>query len=425
MGLRGGLGKLNTFYGKTGSIITHANSLFQANRVNHPTTGATNVAKVHYADAFLGYLYAAVEFTDGTVKHHYLDDPGVWVAATTYSVGNFRRPTTPNGFRYEVTAVAGTGTSAGSEPVWPTTVGGTVIDNPGANQITWTCRTFEVTDSNCPHGKGVTKIASKIWSTKGTSPYDTVRFCKTSTPRDWSAVSDAGFLAVGLQQEGAQNCYALGQFKNQLICYFNDSAQVWNVDPNPSLNSLRDKIFGIGTRYPRGAASFASDNFFLADVGVRSITVNQLTDNLQDSDVGSPVDTLLLPALSSGNYEPISIYLAAQGQFWLVLGATVWVYTFSRSSKISAWSKYTFPFALDDITQLDNVTYLRSGDDVYEVDKDVFTDDGETFLVAIDLPYLDSKQPGVLKQFTSMDAVIEGSPTITLMVAVPSELLVS
>ena len=348
VGLRGGLGKLNTFYSAAGTI-THANTFFLANKVAHPTTPATNVAKVHYADAFLGFLYVAVEYTDGVVKHHYID---------------------------------------GTSPPL-------------------------ITDVNCPHGKGVTKIASKIWSTKGTSPYDTVRFCKTSTPRDWTAASDAGFLAVGLQQEGAQNAYALGQFKNQLIVYFNDSAQVWNVDPNPALNTLQDKIFGIGTRYPRGAASFASDNFFLADMGVRSITVNQLTDNLQDSDVGSPIDKLLVPTLQVG-YEPIAIYLSGQGQFWLVLGATAWVYTFSRSSKISAWSKYTFPFIIDDITQLDNITYVRAGNDVYELDADAFTDDGERIDVVIHLPYLDAKKPGVLKQFISVDGVLVGNPLLVL-----------
>lgn len=384
--------------------------------MNHPTVPATNVSKVHYADAFLGYLYAAVEYTDGVVKHHYLDDPGAWAAATAYTVGTFRRPTNANvnGFRYEVTAIAGTGTSGGAEPAWPTTPGSTVIDNAGPNQITWTCRTFEVTDANCPHGKGVTKIASKIFSTKGTSPYDTVRYSKTSDPRNWTAASDAGFIAVGLQQEGAQDAYALGQFQNQLIVYFNDSAQVWNVDPNPALISLKDKIFGVGTRYPRGAASFATDNFFLADVGVRSITVNQVTDNLQDTDVGSPIDDLIAPVLKAGGFEPVAIYLSAQGQFWLVIDRTAWVYSYSRSAKISAWCKYTFPFAIDDVTQLNNVTYLRSGDDVYKLDDAVYTDDGTTISVEIEMPYLDAKQPGILKQFIGVDAVLAGNPLLVV-----------
>jgi hypothetical protein len=64
---------------------------------------------------------------------------GAWAPATAYVVGNFRRPTVKNGFRYEVTAISGGGASAGVEPTWPTTPGVTVIDNP-ARQVTWTCR---------------------------------------------------------------------------------------------------------------------------------------------------------------------------------------------------------------------------------------------------------------------------------------------
>lgn len=55
-----------------------------------------------------------------------------WVASTVYSLGTLRQPTTPNGFRYRVTTA---GTSAGSEPTWPTgAIGSTVIDG----SVVWT-----------------------------------------------------------------------------------------------------------------------------------------------------------------------------------------------------------------------------------------------------------------------------------------------
>ncbi len=62
-----------------------------------------------------------------------------WIAATVYPVGSIVRPTTDNFHAYMATAIAGTGTSAGAEPVWPTYPGAITLDNPGANQITWTC----------------------------------------------------------------------------------------------------------------------------------------------------------------------------------------------------------------------------------------------------------------------------------------------
>ena len=69
-GLKAAGGKLNTFYSI--GIIAHANPLFQANYVPHPTA-ATGVAKVHFVDVFLGFVYAAIEYADASLWHHYLD----------------------------------------------------------------------------------------------------------------------------------------------------------------------------------------------------------------------------------------------------------------------------------------------------------------------------------------------------------------
>ena len=69
-GLKAAGGKLNTFYGQ--GTITHVNPLFLARKVEHPTI-AMDVAKAHFAEMFNGFLYASVEYTNGDVKHHYLD----------------------------------------------------------------------------------------------------------------------------------------------------------------------------------------------------------------------------------------------------------------------------------------------------------------------------------------------------------------
>lgn len=70
--------------------------------------------------------------------------PDEWVAATTYALGDFIEPTTPNGKRYECTTA---GTSAAvTEPTWGTTEGGTTSD--GVGTLVWTCRkmTYVVTE---------------------------------------------------------------------------------------------------------------------------------------------------------------------------------------------------------------------------------------------------------------------------------------
>ena len=62
--------------------------------------------------------------------------PSAWASATAYAVGALAIDTNNNVI--QVKAVAGTGTSAGSAPTFSTIIGGTTVDNPGANQITWT-----------------------------------------------------------------------------------------------------------------------------------------------------------------------------------------------------------------------------------------------------------------------------------------------
>jgi hypothetical protein len=63
-----------------------------------------------------------------------------WSSATNFALHALVEPHLhPNGLYFEATSVSGTGTTGSTEPTWPDVVGGTVIDNPGADQIIWTC----------------------------------------------------------------------------------------------------------------------------------------------------------------------------------------------------------------------------------------------------------------------------------------------
>ena len=58
---------------------------------------------------------------------------GRWTATTAYIVGDFVVPNVLAGRAYKATAIT-TGNSGSSEPTWPTTDGGTVVDSG----VTWT-----------------------------------------------------------------------------------------------------------------------------------------------------------------------------------------------------------------------------------------------------------------------------------------------
>lgn len=346
-GLFAGNGKLNTFYGGTGTI-THANAMFKANNVRHNTTAALAVDKVHYGDVFNGYMYASVQYANGDIRHHYLD------AAL-----------------------------------------------PGATHIS---------DANCPNTEQVIKISSKMWAVGANG--DVVRFCATNTPRDWTTANDAGFLPVGLQQSGANEATALGFYSNRLVVLFADSSQIWNVDVDPALHAFLQAV-DVGSVLPYSHANMGGDVFFLSPAGVRTITRQDVTTNLIDADVGSPIDRELIAGQFINIANAKAQYYRGGGQYWLYSGNKAVVYTFSRTASISAWSVYEFPFPLDYMEELNAELYIRSGDNVYRLDRTAKTDDGVLYSVDIELAYLDFKSPGILKQIQAMDAVVSGQCQIS------------
>jgi hypothetical protein len=412
VGLKASGGRLRTFTGA--ATVMHLNPLFQPTKVPHITTGVAPT-KIHYCDHFNALPYVVAEYGDGTSRHHYLDDPGAWVALTDYSVGDIRRPTTENGFRYEVTTDAGVAGAA--EPIWPTVVGATVLDGG----ITWTCRTFAVTDANCPHSKQVTKRQQKIYAANGAD----VNYCATGDARDWSSSGDAGFLPAGLQAPGSDQVTGLGQYQNNLAVTFSDSIQVWAVSSDPAQNDLTGTIENIGTIHHLSMHALAGDLFLLSQSGFRSISLLQITENLQDADVGNPIDKLVVAAIASFEL-PRSIYFPKLGQWWCINGTKAYVYSFSKTAKLSAWSEYEFPFSIDDATVLNQELYLRSGDNVYKVSSEVFADAGNSIpLVDVTMFYQDGGKPGVLKQFTGIRAICTGRPTVSFLFAAENQALES
>jgi hypothetical protein len=336
-GLFAAFGKLHTFYGQ--GTVTHANALFQANRVPY-SSGSYPVEDVSFADVFNGFIYAAIRYQGGFQEHHYLDG-----SASTH-----------------------------------------------------------IADLACPDTAGVVKLASKVFAVNG----DTVRYCKTGNPRDWSAANDAGFLPTGLNSRGDRGANALGVYQNNLIVLSKDGAQVWKVDPDPAAMALQDIVENVGTSYPRTVSNVSGDLYFLSDYGFRSITTLQLTNNLADVDVGSPIDSLVRSRVKAGGFTPKAFYFYGTGQYVCAMGNELFVYSISRTAKIAAWSHYFLPATADAFAELGQTLYIRCGDAVYKLDPDVHADQGQPFEVVIQLPYMDLKKPGRNKRIYGADLVMEG-----------------
>ena len=100
------------------------------------------------------------------------------------------------------------------------------------------------------------------------------------------------------------------------------------------------------------------------------------------------------------------------------MATTVFVYTMTKTGKVGAWSRYTFPFSVDAFTQLGNSLYVRHGDEIGVVTEGAVADEvGGTsvpFTGTVWWPWLDFGQPGVTKMMEGFDIVSEGTPSVSI-----------
>ena len=201
--------------------------------------------------------------------------------------------------------------SGATEPTWPTIPGEFVSDG----NIAWECVVRNVTDERCPNTKVVLIAASKIFAVDE----DIVAFSATVNPLDWSTEGDAGYLPTGLQQYGANPMAALGLYRGNLVAWNSQGMQIWQVDEDPARMQLLDAL-PIGSTYPKAVSPVQNDLFFLTQLGVRSLGIAGGSVNLQAGDVGMPIDPLIRESLADAeavSETGLSAYYPAQGQYFL------------------------------------------------------------------------------------------------------------
>jgi len=200
-------------------------------------------------------------------------------------------------------------TSGGSEPTWPTGTGDFVSDN----NIAWQTVPMRIEDENCPNTKVVAIAASKVFA----GDTDVTRFCATLNARDWTTQDDAGFLPTGLQQKSQVGVSAMGVYRGNLAIWSPSTFQVWQVDPDPAAMALLDAMEGIGSMYQQAVQPVSDDLFFLSALGVRTVGIAEGTNNLASGDAGVPIDTLVQTEMYAVDVEPVASYYPGAGQFWL------------------------------------------------------------------------------------------------------------
>jgi hypothetical protein len=259
---------------------------------------------------------------------------------------NLETPSTITNFLYEAVQAA-PGVSGATQPTWPTSLGGEVIDGTvtweavGTSIITWqaiplmqsglTAPTFPTTignsvhdystysnqngyittfssmsweaisrhvlDTNCPQTIPITLGASHVFNGNN----DICNYSAAVNPIDWTSTNNAGYLPTGLNNYGDNPIQVLALYRSNLMVFNAGGYQMWQIDPDPQNMALLDAQ-PVGSVWPRAAQSVANDLLFLTEVGVRNLGTVGPTANMAVGNTGQPIDPLIQAQLppSSG-----------------------------------------------------------------------------------------------------------------------------
>ena len=266
----------------TPNIISTVHGTFTSSQGAWTKKTFTAIAPANAAN-----VQAWVQASSGTASR---DSLGVDLFAWNLEV-----PSPVSQFIYEAVQ-AGNGTSASTEPIWPTVEGDTVIDGTvtweavGSSIITWTAFPIAqsgateptwptgigqtvsdgnmawtaisrvITDPNCPNTKGVALGASHVFAIDD----DIVAYSAAVNPLDWSTPNNAGYLPTGLNNYGQNPMEVLSLYRGNLVAMNAGGYQMWQIDPDPANMALLDAQ-PVGSTFTRSAQSIATDNLFLDD----------------------------------------------------------------------------------------------------------------------------------------------------------------
>lgn len=229
----------------------------------------------------------------------------------------------------------------------------------------------------------------------------------------------AGFIDMSAEAAGSELLQAVARYLQYIAVFAGRVIQIWYVDPDPLLNKITQVLNNMGTISPRSVTQFGdNDLFFLDESGARSLKARDSSNAASTTDVGIPVDTLIVDKMATltalQRSQVIGLIEPTSGRFWLVFPDEIFVFSFFEGSKISAWSTYTpavdnVAFTVNDAIVFKKKVYLRSGDTIY-----VFGGLGATPVYdatepELWSPYLDANAPAKMKKFEGVDVACEGS----------------
>ena len=246
-----------------------------------------------------------------------------WTTATAKVVNDTVKATSAANptMYFVVTAIAGTGTTdATTEPTWPTTHLATVIDNAGANQITWTTIIL-------PQGNEIHAAFGRLWAID--SDRTTIKYSGLLLESFWDAGNGGGLIDLTLVKgftAGINFATAINSFAGSLIIFGSENILIWASPDDPTNLTISDTVLGIGNVTRDAVQNIGDDIIFLDATGLRSLKRAFLTTTLPTSDVSFNVKDGLIAEYNglTTKTEVKSVYNRDEGFYLLLFPLAVW-----------------------------------------------------------------------------------------------------
>lgn len=257
---------------------------------------------------------------------------------------------------------------------------------------------------------GCVTLGSKVYITANSS----LIFCENDAPLVFGTnINGSGAIDMSTKYSGSETLTAVNIYISKLAIYSNSTVQIWIMDPDPLKNSQLQVMPNLGTLASGSIVPYGdSDNFVLAQTGIRSLRARDLSNTAGIYDIGTPIDDLVNPLVKSLDADTVArsqgVLEPVDGRFLLSIGSSVFVFSYFSTAKISAWSEYILPGPVNAWGVVGRRLYARIGNTV-TLYGGASEDEYDASPYELVLPMVDAKAPGTEKDFHAVDVAATGN----------------
>jgi hypothetical protein len=264
------------------------------------------------------------------------------------------------------------------------------------------------------------KRGTRYVRTIGTKEYSLsesdLEFSSIGDPLDWDGEFGGvgfGFIDTSSYTSGSEDLTAVVEFRDAGAVFSQRTIQIWQLEPDPDDNVLRQRLRNTGTSCPKSITQFGDgDIFYLDESGLRSLRARGSSTAASTYGVGVKIDPLIVAKLRSLTEDERSLVVGliepATGNFWLIMKDTIFVYAYFEEERVSGWTTYLPGFTVDDAVVFNRRVYLRSDDTIYVYGGLETGQETDATVAECWTAYQDGEDPTQLKSWQAFDAAVSG-----------------